>query len=217
MTEYRPKGKKTKQKIIDTTKRLFYENGYNNVYVKDITHQCGIAAGNFTYYFPTKDSVAVEIFSQYINHIFEFIDTNICDIDHFYYKNLIMSLIFNINVFRDANIVRYYREVMHQRSHHYLLRMGIDEVYRFLLISFDIHYDEDEYFYFTCADLGARHEILINFMDGNFHNMDVIKLVRVLHNNTSKLMGIPQDLFDTMFDKAISILNQYDFSKISML
>ncbi len=217
MAIVKDKGKKTKQKIIDVTKNLFYLYGYNDVYVKDIAAACEISPGNLTYYFPTKDTIAVEIFTQYINNIFEFIDQNIPNLNHFYYKNLYMSLIFNLNVFNDKNTSRYYNEVMHEKSQHYLLRSRIQDVYRALLESFYITYDDDEYQYFSCADLGARHEILINFMDGNFPSMNIIKLVRILHNNTTKLMGIDQKIFDKMFDQVANSLDQYDFSHVKLL
>lgn len=47
-------GKATFNLIIDTTIKLFYEKGYFQTNVTDITSEAGIAAGTFYLYFPNK-------------------------------------------------------------------------------------------------------------------------------------------------------------------
>jgi AcrR family transcriptional regulator len=47
-------GKATFKLIVDTTIKLFYEKGYFNTTISDITTEAGIAAGTFYLYFPNK-------------------------------------------------------------------------------------------------------------------------------------------------------------------
>lgn len=47
-------GKATFQLIIDKTVKLFYEKGYFNTTIGDITSEAGVAAGTFYLYFPNK-------------------------------------------------------------------------------------------------------------------------------------------------------------------
>ncbi len=47
-------GKATFQLIIDKTIKLFYDKGYFNTTIADITSEAGIAAGTFYLYFPNK-------------------------------------------------------------------------------------------------------------------------------------------------------------------
>ncbi len=47
-------GKATFKLIVDTTIELFYEKGYFNTTIQDITSKAGIAAGTFYLYFPNK-------------------------------------------------------------------------------------------------------------------------------------------------------------------
>ncbi|AIO18927.1 Fatty acid metabolism regulator protein [Candidatus Izimaplasma bacterium HR1] len=47
-------GKATFKLIVDTTINLFYEKGYFNTTIADITSEAGVAAGTFYLYFPNK-------------------------------------------------------------------------------------------------------------------------------------------------------------------
>ncbi len=47
-------GKRTFQIIVDTAIQVFYEKGYHNSTIKDITEEAGIAAGTFYLYFKNK-------------------------------------------------------------------------------------------------------------------------------------------------------------------
>ena len=47
-------GKATFKLLVDTTIKLFYEKGYFNTTIADITKEAGVAAGTFYLYFPNK-------------------------------------------------------------------------------------------------------------------------------------------------------------------
>ncbi|XFA98586.1 TetR/AcrR family transcriptional regulator [Candidatus Izemoplasma sp. B36] len=50
-----------KREIIETAKRLFEENGYNETKVIDITRAINVAKGTFYHYFASKEDVLEEI------------------------------------------------------------------------------------------------------------------------------------------------------------
>jgi AcrR family transcriptional regulator len=58
------KGKKTRQKILDTAEQIFGEKGYFETSVAEITLTAGIAQGTFYNYFPTKKAVFEELIKQ---------------------------------------------------------------------------------------------------------------------------------------------------------
>lgn len=211
------KGQLTRQKILTVSKNLFYEKGYDLVKVKDIIATCEIAAGNLTYYFPTKSSIAISIFSEYIRNIFKFIDTEFPEWDHFYYKNLAMSSIFNINIFNNTKVAIFYKEVMEMKSMHYLLRDSIVDVYEKLADSFGHNYDNHQFKYFYYADLGARHEIVLNYLHGNFPELSPIGLVKIVHQNTTLLLGVSDADFQRFFEEVQSAIGKTDFSHIKLL
>lgn len=64
-------GKKTKQKIVETTIGLLNERGYRNTKLKDIADKQKISLGNLTYHFHKKDDL--------IRFIFDLIATDVDD------------------------------------------------------------------------------------------------------------------------------------------
>lgn len=62
------KSEKTKRKIIEVGAKLIYYNGYKNTSVNLIIKECGIAKGNFYYYFQTKDQLLYEIIDYHTSN-----------------------------------------------------------------------------------------------------------------------------------------------------
>lgn len=54
-----------KTQLYESAKQLFYENGYNATSVRDIVSHANSKLGLFTYYFESKDALAVMIFNEY--------------------------------------------------------------------------------------------------------------------------------------------------------
>ncbi len=53
---------KTRDKILKKAKQLFNKNGVGNVTVRNICNELNISLGNFTYYFPDKQQIIVELY-----------------------------------------------------------------------------------------------------------------------------------------------------------
>lgn len=58
-----------RREIIETSKRLFIEKGYEETQIKDIVSEIGVAQGLFYYYFKSKDEVFEIIASEYADAI----------------------------------------------------------------------------------------------------------------------------------------------------
>ncbi len=67
---------KTREKILVTTQTLFNKKGIGQVSIRNICDELDISLGNFTYYFPDKQQIAVELFRKMINEL-ENIDSQI--------------------------------------------------------------------------------------------------------------------------------------------
>ena len=50
-------GRNTKQKIVNTAWKLFYEQGYENTTVDEIVYESGTSKGSFYHYFESKDAL----------------------------------------------------------------------------------------------------------------------------------------------------------------
>lgn len=51
------KSDRTKQRIIESANRLFYQQGYNNTSFTDVVEASGVPRGNIYYYFKTKEEI----------------------------------------------------------------------------------------------------------------------------------------------------------------
>ncbi|MFA0814962.1 MAG: TetR/AcrR family transcriptional regulator [Anaerofustis sp.] len=212
------KGDKTKEKIISVAKELFRNNGYDQVLIKDISAAVGIAAGNLNYYFPTKESIAMELVDRYLDRIRIFVDETSASDDHYYAKMLNLWLIYFVNIFGDKQALRFYRElVQKKKDHHSIILHGVDTVYRSIIEAFGLDIGKFDYKYFTYADLGARQEIIINYLNGRFPELDVLGLYRIIQVNTMRLLGIDPDLFESMIGDVIAKSRMQDFSHIHLL
>jgi len=59
-----PKGERSRQHVIETASRLFYEHGYQHTSFSDIVAATGMRRGNITYYFPTKEDLLRAVIEQ---------------------------------------------------------------------------------------------------------------------------------------------------------
>lgn len=61
----------TKEKIIETSIKLFNEKGCLNTSTRHISDELGISVGNLYYHFKNKEDILIEIFINYVNIIFK--------------------------------------------------------------------------------------------------------------------------------------------------
>jgi AcrR family transcriptional regulator len=61
----------TRQRIIDATKTLFNEKGYNDTNIKDIAKVADIAHPCVYYYFKNKESIAREMFDEIMEKVYQ--------------------------------------------------------------------------------------------------------------------------------------------------
>ena len=59
-----PLKEEKKQNIIEKSRELFKEKGYNETKVEDITKALGISKGSFYTYFKSKEEVSIEILKK---------------------------------------------------------------------------------------------------------------------------------------------------------
>lgn len=74
-------GKATFKLIVDSTIKLFYEKGYFNTTIADITKDAGVAAGTFYLYFPSKMSLYRYILMEFQHDIRREIATKVSAVE----------------------------------------------------------------------------------------------------------------------------------------
>ena len=85
-TKRKIQGRKTRQKLFDTSTELFSKYGYDKVTIDDICEKIGVSKGAFYTHFESKDQVLVENFKQ----VFDYYDEISVDLAKF--KNSFQKL-----------------------------------------------------------------------------------------------------------------------------
>lgn len=213
---YLKKGEETKNKILSTAKNFFYEKGYKKTSMKEIAETVGIAQGNLTYYFPTKDYLVSEIFNDYFLRIKDYAVKNIPKCRNAYYKHFYVSMIFNINIFGDPTTTSFYYETLKKQSVDFLMHSSVDLVYSDFVEIFNLPITKKQFKYLTAADYGARREVLLRYIEDDA-KMPPKDLVVLILTNTSRLLGIRDvDLFRASYE-AYRQIDRYSFSHIQLL
>ena len=105
-------GERKKQLIIDTCKKLFYNNGYISTTYDRICETADIAPGSITYHFSSKRDIAAIISNENDLKLREYVSGFVseAEIGHWAYTSLMIW--FRWYVFmNDANIRRFFAEV----------------------------------------------------------------------------------------------------------
>lgn len=70
---FTPKGRDTRQRLLDAGRKLFGERGYANVRVIDITDTAGLSQGAYYRYFTDRRELMLELLRELTSEAFEFV------------------------------------------------------------------------------------------------------------------------------------------------
>ena len=103
------RGEQTKQRILDASKVLFYENGYNETTIQSIADLAQSTLGGITYHFSSKEMIASSIFNEYIRRLYEALFASEAKSQSWLFLHYVVTFNYYSRLFADANMVRFYR------------------------------------------------------------------------------------------------------------
>ncbi len=68
-----PKGRDTRQRLLDSARRLFGHQGYAGVRISDITEAAGVSQGAFYRYFADRRALVLELLRELTSEAFDFV------------------------------------------------------------------------------------------------------------------------------------------------
>ena len=77
MQTFSDKAQKTRERILESAARLFYQYGYNATGVEKVIKEAGVNKGNFYYYFKSKEALGVETLRWQRRHLVEQLQTDL--------------------------------------------------------------------------------------------------------------------------------------------
>ncbi|MDW7669968.1 MAG: TetR family transcriptional regulator, partial [Bacillota bacterium] len=124
------KGLKTKNKIIQASKSLFYFNGYRKTTVQGIADLADVNLGLISYYFKSKDNIAKSIFIGFLKEIeLEVRKTYPDNEDDVLPLYMVKERIFFEIILNNDNYQRFYREIINSNMVFTLLEDYVEKNY----------------------------------------------------------------------------------------
>lgn len=68
-----PKGRDTRQRLLEAARRLFGERGYGGARISDITAAAGVSQGAFYRYFADRRELMLELLRELTSEVFDFV------------------------------------------------------------------------------------------------------------------------------------------------
>lgn len=211
------KGIESRNNIYCASKREFYEHGYNNSKIQRIVDSVNAPLGLFSYYFKTKDAVVSEIYAEYLDAIYSYLnhfdwfleDTSL-------FRHLLASRIYYQNIFSDQNIARFYCEVLLRKSNYRVLNTSIRRIYEAYIADYQLETTPEELDTIMIFDFGSRRELFLNYCE-SASSINIHKASEELTLLVPKLLMIPPKELSRLLEKCQNYLIEEEFSYIKML
>ncbi|KPU44273.1 HTH-type transcriptional repressor KstR2 [Oxobacter pfennigii] len=210
----------TKQKILETAKALFYENGYNNTPVRHISDAAGISTSVLFHHFINKRDIFVHIMRAYVNDLrqaIELFKSELSPID-------IIVLYPKIQLHTALNDPRLARMLVDAFNDNIFASSDVDMPSRY---SLDFYMDAAEYkdktyvydelkkfrYYFY---RGVAREIMADFANGDIP-FNVKNINHHLVSCYNLFLNIPIDELSNSIKRADRIINLLSFDGLNIL
>ncbi|HCX65892.1 MAG TPA: hypothetical protein DHN33_11870 [Eubacteriaceae bacterium] len=212
------KGYETKHRIIKAAKQLFYENGLDQTKIIDICRLAGIKNSNFRYYFDSKTDLANEISADLLVKTYHHIHLhheNSSKLDSFQ-QNAISGMLHYSIIFSDEKNIRYYYQVLRQKSVYDYANKNVERIYKQFIKDFQLEIPLKDLPYFKAADLGMRRQLSIEYIEESYP-ITPFDLSEKISTFTGRIFAIHPALVSDRIAYAREFATNTDFSNISYL
>ena len=210
------KGLKTKLKILDTAKKLFYEKGFAKTSVKEICEISEIKSGNFTYYFPTKETLVNEIYTELYMKSYSFVGSKLLRSTNSIEKNVLASYPYFMGALKDARTIFFHEETLRRESGSMYLGQNLNHVYHQFVKDLKIPLTELEIKNLSYAELGLRRELTLQYI-ANPHDQSIYELIDIFLIYRARLMQMDEMVMRSYLYNALEFERKHDHSHICLL
>ncbi len=210
------KGINKKQAIIDVSKELFYNYGYNKTTVNMIREKAGTSLSSIPYYFGTKMNIVKHIYNEYVDSIYHFLKGKLNDVQNSCYEFFCVSKIFYDQALNDKNNRRFYYEVCVSQSNYQLMEGVLTRVNRETARYFNLDKTDSEFELIKMCDSGGRREIFINYYKNNI-NLDLMHLVDYVTGISPTLLGIDRKTLRDYMAMSTEFVRNLNYDELKFL
>lgn len=214
-------GKETKEKIYESAKALFYENGYTNTTCLKISKESGANVGLINYYFGSKGGLGIEVYNEFMSAIKLQVKEKLAkaQID----TSLLMQTAIEWRVLNrmmrvNKNYSRFTYDLLAENVM-YKEKSVVTDFWRKLAESCDLSYNEFEIAFITFANMGASQGSNLAY-DAGLIDCSSLEYVNASIQLYLSTMGLEQNIITQIIndsyeiEKKISVVMEKNFKII---
>jgi len=212
------KGEMTKERIYNSAKELFYNQGYNATTIQQIADHSDTTLGSMTYHFATKDTFIARIFDDYLTSINESLQVKLIGYKpiNSFEKHFYLTMVWYQYLLSDPLVKNFYFEISQNDSLYPFLHGRMSEIYHEFVKDYNLRIRPIEFDALLLADFGARRELTRGFCEDKI-KMPVEDFSILIISNTARCFGIPQKAIYRVSYEALLFYRGHDFSEIKLL
>lgn len=203
-------GEQTKNKILEESKKLFYQNGYTKTTYSEISAIANINRALIPYHFKNKQILGIEIYRQIISDFYKIID-NVLDTQQF--DSDFVSAIHTISYYRllSANpaFIRFLSELQTDENAS-LFSQEDEKTYLISLGSKFANLKTNELELLTQMHIGIKTK-MVNVLCEEESTIDANEVSRIHIQLLMRYAGYSVKKIDELIDAAIEIANLLTF------
>lgn len=210
----------TRNKIIEVSKKYFYELGYSKTRMQDIAKESDIVIGSLTYHFKKKENIVSAILTEYLKRLYEYTLNHTKENLNHLQLHFYASIPFYKNLLIDEKVKRFFYEFTQAQSVHSTNYGGselsdfITNVYHLSLKDYNIFVSPKYVNMAQKYGYGGRVQVIIDYIEGDLEGISIEEMSNFLSSAREMLMGIPKSELDRIGKEAIEFNNCVDFSHI---
>ena len=205
MAEYSV-GTATRNKIYQAAMSLFYEHGIQATSYNQIAERAQVNVGLITYHFKKKSALATNVYWDFLSSIEKAIDAQwgVSGLDAPEFNVVYELLLFRL-LTDDANVARFYSEIMSGPEYHEASLDMQREVMHDLANGMGARIDRNGFYSIVCMVNGTEAELVKAVVDGKV-NESIEDLVRRDIMCCYFLLGVDLDKASAHFERGLGLV-----------
>lgn len=203
-------GKQTYQRIIDATRNLFWEKGYDKTRFEDYYRQYGIRTGLVHYHFQKKEQLALVLYNSILQDVTEIIDRIIPKDQPLLYYGMLFRLAWKYYA-NCPEYARFVREALEIRVHTLATKAPTIIWYRSMNNKYALELTETQIQIRALATVGGQVELICAYLSGELE-LDASQLAEYDLTNAMHMIGIPSEDIAEALKRSKDLMDRYDFT-----
>ncbi len=205
-----------KTAILAEAKKMFREQGYSKMRMVELANRLGISRGNLTYHYNSKDVLVEAIWDEYESKIYQWVDDAEIPFFNRMSRAVYEQMIFDINIFTDPEIERFYLEQIESPGFIAYARKHAKTQLSALITSGYIRFNTREINYITEALIGSQRAMDTQFILDKAE-CDVLQYAYMKQKIRINMFSVVSENALRDLESARNVLNEQDFSSIRAL